>query len=265
MVTTIATTGEEAREGVVADSSSSSMVEDDNVNNEKNNSNDNENHRVLLPAHVSSSSSSSSSKKRSRGRGGAVSAPKEDEEDIITRSSAAVVIEEDYEEEEDDDDIDEDECEFEEEEEEDDDDFDPYDYDPCSGSDHALPDPPASILPPEDSGSASTSLTGANHVSSSSGGVTTSSIESSLPWRPQNQQSTCEFTHTITNYSQKRESGCKKAEYSATTVDTYGNRWRLIIYVNGNGRASNHHLSLFLQVRTNGWKGDLNSFIQMKD
>jgi len=68
------------------------------------------------------------------------------------------------------------------------------------------------------------------------------------PWKPQMTQSTCEFTHTIVNYSQKRESGCKKAEYSATTVDEFGNRWRLIVYVNGNGRASNHHLSLFLQV-----------------
>ena len=67
-------------------------------------------------------------------------------------------------------------------------------------------------------------------------------------WRPQTQQSTCEFTHTILHYSQKRESGCKKAEYSATTVDGFGNKWRLIVYVNGNGRASNHHLSLFLQV-----------------
>ena len=78
-------------------------------------------------------------------------------------------------------------------------------------------------------------------------------------WKPQNQQSTCEFMHTITNYSQKRESGCKKAEYSSTTVDEFGNRWRLIIYVNGNGRASNHHLSLFLQVADAddlpfGWK-----------
>ena len=73
--------------------------------------------------------------------------------------------------------------------------------------------------------------------------------EEMIPWRPQTSQSTCEFTHTITNYSQKRESGCKKAEYSATTVDEFGNRWRLIVYVNGNGRASNHHLSLFLQVR----------------
>ena len=70
-----------------------------------------------------------------------------------------------------------------------------------------------------------------------------------VPWRPQATQSTCEFTHTITNYSQKRDSGCKKAEYSATTIDDFGNRWRLIVYVNGNGRASNHHLSLFLQVR----------------
>lgn len=70
-----------------------------------------------------------------------------------------------------------------------------------------------------------------------------------VPWKPQATQSTCEFTHTIINYSQKRDSGCKKAEYSATTVDEFGNRWRLIVYVNGNGRASNHHLSLFLQVR----------------
>lgn len=79
------------------------------------------------------------------------------------------------------------------------------------------------------------------------------------PWKPQTTQSTCEFTHTIVNYSQKRESGCKKAEYSATTVDEFGNRWRLIVYVNGNGRASNHHLSLFLQVADAddlpfGWK-----------
>jgi hypothetical protein len=71
-----------------------------------------------------------------------------------------------------------------------------------------------------------------------------------VPWKPQATQSTCEFTHTITNDSQKRESGCKKAEYSSTTVDEFGNRWRLIVYVNGNGRASNHHLSLFLQVST---------------
>lgn len=80
-----------------------------------------------------------------------------------------------------------------------------------------------------------------------------------VPWKPQNVQSTCEFTHTITDYAQKRESGCKKAEYSATTVDDFGNRWRLIVYVNGNGRASNHHLSLFLQVADAddlpfGWK-----------
>ena len=81
----------------------------------------------------------------------------------------------------------------------------------------------------------------------------------SIAWRPQSQQSTCEFTHTITDYAKKRESGCKKAEYSATTVDEHGNRWRLIVYVNGNGRASNHHLSLFLQVADAddlpfGWK-----------
>lgn len=78
-------------------------------------------------------------------------------------------------------------------------------------------------------------------------------------WKPQTQQSTCEFTHTIADYAKKRESGCKKAEYSATTVDEFGNRWRLIVYVNGNGRASNHHLSLFLQVADAeelpfGWK-----------
>jgi hypothetical protein len=80
-----------------------------------------------------------------------------------------------------------------------------------------------------------------------------------VPWTPQAVQSTCEFTHTIANYAQQRESGCKKAEYSETTVDEFGNRWRLIIYVNGNGRASNHHLSLFLQVADAddlpfGWK-----------
>jgi hypothetical protein len=80
-----------------------------------------------------------------------------------------------------------------------------------------------------------------------------------IPWLPQNVHSTCEFTHTIRDYASKRESGCKKAEYSPTTVDEYGNRWRLIVYVNGNGRASNHHLSLFLQVADAedlpfGWK-----------
>lgn len=78
-------------------------------------------------------------------------------------------------------------------------------------------------------------------------------------WKPQNEESTCEFSHTITDYAQKRESGCKKAEYSEITVDDRGNKWRLIIYVNGNGRASNHHLSLFLQVADAdslpfGWK-----------
>jgi Ankyrin repeats (3 copies)/MATH domain len=80
-----------------------------------------------------------------------------------------------------------------------------------------------------------------------------------IVWMPQNVQSTCEFTHTILDYAQKRESGCKKAEYSAITQDELGNRWRLIVYVNGNGRASNHHLSLFLQVADAddlpfGWK-----------
>lgn len=70
-----------------------------------------------------------------------------------------------------------------------------------------------------------------------------------ITWEPQDTQSVCEFTHTIADYSQKRDSGCKKAEYSDITVDDRGNKWRLIVYVNGNGRASNHHLSLFLQVR----------------
>ncbi|KAL7540429.1 hypothetical protein ACHAXR_010103 [Thalassiosira sp. AJA248-18] len=87
------------------------------------------------------------------------------------------------------------------------------------------------ITTPEDAGETSTTLT-----------------TSPLPWQPQTQTSTCEFTHTISNYSQKRDSGCKKAEYSSITTDSHGNKWRLIIYVNGNGRASNHHLSLFLQV-----------------
>jgi len=80
-----------------------------------------------------------------------------------------------------------------------------------------------------------------------------------IVWKPQEVQSTCEFTHTIFDYAQKRESGNKKAEYSAVTQDSLGNRWRLIVYVNGNGRASNHHLSLFLQVADAddlpfGWK-----------
>ena len=75
-----------------------------------------------------------------------------------------------------------------------------------------------------------------------------SSSSSSSVWTPQTHTTTCEFTHLIENYSQKRDSGCKKAEYSQITTDSHGNKWRLIIYVNGNGRASNHHLSLFLQV-----------------
>jgi hypothetical protein len=76
------------------------------------------------------------------------------------------------------------------------------------------------------------------------------STNQNVAWMPQNEQSLCEFSHTITEYSQKRDSGCKKAEYSDVTVDERGNKWRLIVYVNGNGRASNHHLSLFLQVRS---------------
>lgn len=87
-------------------------------------------------------------------------------------------------------------------------------------------------------------------VGESSTALTTTNDNPPLPihWQPQSQTSTCEFTHTISNYSQKRDSGCKKAEYSSITTDSHGNKWRLIIYVNGNGRASNHHLSLFLQV-----------------
>jgi len=78
-------------------------------------------------------------------------------------------------------------------------------------------------------------------------------------WQPQSQATTCEFVHVITDYSSKRDAGSKKAEYSAVTTDSQGNRWRLIVYVNGNGRASNHHLSLFLQVADAedlpfGWK-----------
>mmetsp|Transcript_23283 Transcript_23283/g.64584 ORF Transcript_23283/g.64584 Transcript_23283/m.64584 type:complete len:1709 (-) Transcript_23283:1446-6572(-) len=78
-------------------------------------------------------------------------------------------------------------------------------------------------------------------------------------WKAQDTQSVCEFTHIIRDYSAKRDSGCKKAEYSSTTVDNMGNKWRLIVYVNGNGRASNNHLSLFLQVADAddlpfGWK-----------
>jgi hypothetical protein len=94
-------------------------------------------------------------------------------------------------------------------------------------------------------------------------------ISGAPPWKPQNQPSTCEFTHTILNYAQKRESGCKKAEYSATTVDNLGNRWRLIVYVNGNGRASNHHLSLFLQVSDAeeldfGWKKNVSYVLTLE-
>jgi hypothetical protein len=143
--------------------------------------------------------------------------------------------------------------------------YDAYDFDPGSGSDHALPDPP---IPPadeefvddisndddeedddEDQGALSPPFA---PLSRGNSPVITSLPEdqaTNVPWRPQKLSSTCEFTHKITNYSQKRESGCKKAEYSSTTVDAFGNRWRLIVYVNGNGRASNHHLSLFLQVR----------------
>jgi len=89
------------------------------------------------------------------------------------------------------------------------------------------------------------------------GGSTDSPIPP--PWEPQNVQSTIEFTHIIKEYASKRDSGCKKAEYSSVAVDDHGNRWRLIVYVNGNGRASNHHLSLFLQVADAddlpfGWK-----------
>jgi hypothetical protein len=78
-------------------------------------------------------------------------------------------------------------------------------------------------------------------------------------WQPQDTPSVLEFTHTIEDYAKKRQGGCKKAEYSAVVSDDKGNRWRLIIYVNGNGRASNHHLSLFLQVAQAedlpfGWK-----------
>ena len=94
---------------------------------------------------------------------------------------------------------------------------------------------------------------GADHVDENDDSIPT------IVWQPQEVQSTCEFTHIISGYSQKRESGCKKAEYSTVTQDSLGNRWRLIIYVNGNGRASNHHLSLFLQVADAddlpfGWK-----------
>lgn len=67
-------------------------------------------------------------------------------------------------------------------------------------------------------------------------------------WSPQDAPSTCEFTWPITGYAGKRESGCKKAEYSEVCPDPMGNKWRLIIYVNGNGKSSNNHLSLFLQV-----------------
>jgi len=88
---------------------------------------------------------------------------------------------------------------------------------------------------------------GSDHAAPAEDGAQPALSPSNI-WRPQTQQSTCEFSHVIANYSKKRESGCKKAEYSPITVDSYGNRWRLIVYVNGNGRASNHHLSLFLQV-----------------
>ncbi|KAL3921142.1 MAG: hypothetical protein SGILL_002904 [Bacillariaceae sp.] len=89
--------------------------------------------------------------------------------------------------------------------------------------------------------------------------VSSNNDNSNVTWKPQEMQSVCEFTHTIADYSQKRDSGCKKAEYSDITVDDRGNKWRLIVYVNGNGRASNHHLSLFLQVADAddlpfGWK-----------
>ena len=33
-----------------------------------------------------------------------------------------------------------------------------------------------------------------------------------IPWQPQDEVSTCEFTHVILDYANKRESGCKKAD-----------------------------------------------------
>ena len=76
----------------------------------------------------------------------------------------------------------------------------------------------------------------------------TSEHQAPEQWKPQDTPSTCTFTCHIPNYLMKRESGSKKAEYSRITTDEKGNRWRLIIYVNGNGKSSNNHLSLFLQV-----------------
>jgi hypothetical protein len=134
----------------------------------------------------------------------------------------------------------------------------PYEEESSSGS-NSNPDSVGEIKNSEalqsndESASASSSTSRLPSTSSSSTTTAPADEDESdlqeIPWRPQATQSTCEFTHTITNYSQKRDSGCKKAEYSATTIDEFGNRWRLIVYVNGNGRASNHHLSLFLQVR----------------
>jgi hypothetical protein len=142
----------------------------------------------------------------------------------------------------------------------------------CSSADDFLP----SGQQPQTAASSSTNNNSSNKTSPSKSQDETTILEavaadgsdgtdhateelSSPPWKPQSTSSTTEFTHVIDDYSGKRESGCKKAEYSAVTVDELGNRWRLIVYVNGNGRASNHHLSLFLQVADAddlpfGWK-----------
>jgi len=88
-------------------------------------------------------------------------------------------------------------------------------------------------------------------------------------WRPQSEETTCEFYWDIEGYSDKRESGCKKAEYSGICVDEAGNKWRLIIYVNGNGKSSNNHLSLFLQVADSeelpfGWKKNVSYVLTLE-
>ena len=49
----------------------------------------------------------------------------------------------------------------------------------------------------------------------------------------------------------------------------YGNKWRLIIYVNGNGKSSNNHLSLFLQVADSeslpfGWKKNVSYILTLE-
>ena len=89
-------------------------------------------------------------------------------------------------------------------------------------------------------------------------------------WLPQTDPSTVKFQWRVRNYSEKRSSHSKEAEYSDVFSDDRHNKWRLIVYVNGDNAVKNDDfVSIYLGVACAeelpfGWSKDVEFTLRVR-